>query len=76
MFIFKRKFKRTTTTLVGVFALASFLGLAVWGWGVPAYAIRNFFLICVLFLLLILIIAAVTGLLVLLLRKLKNSSGE
>ncbi|WP_353303228.1 hypothetical protein [Sessilibacter corallicola] len=74
MFTLKRKFKRTTTALLGVVALGSFVALAVWGWGLPVYAVRNFFLICLLFLVLILILACLAALIIVLLKKLKGNN--
>jgi hypothetical protein len=57
-------------------ALGCFVALAVWGWGLPVYAVRNFFLICVLFLVLILILASLAALIIVLMKKLRRGNSH
>lgn len=64
---------RINTSLIAGFA---FIGLAVYGWGLPIETVLHFFLICMAFLVLIVALAAALGWTLSRLRKRKSVDDE
>jgi hypothetical protein len=73
MLLMRFRIKKRARLLSSMIASAAFIGLAIYGWGLPISTALTFLAICILFLLAIIALALVSGGLLRLARRRRDS---